>query len=40
VPFLLTRLATPSTATAMRVVVQADADVPVFLLDAHALGGR
>jgi hypothetical protein len=38
VPFLLTRLATPITATAMRVVVQADADVPVFLLDAHALG--
>ena len=40
VPFLLTRLSTPSTATAMRVVVQADADVPVVLLDAHALGSR
>jgi len=39
VPFLLAHLATPSTATAMRVVAQADADVPVFLLDAHALGG-
>ncbi len=38
VPFLLTQLPTPTTATAMRVVVHADADVPVFLLDAHALG--
>jgi hypothetical protein len=39
VPFLLAHLHPSTPATAMRVVVDADADAPVFVLDAHALGG-
>jgi hypothetical protein len=39
VPFLLAHPDLTTPATAMRVVVDTDADAPVFVLDAHALGG-
>jgi hypothetical protein len=39
VPFLLAHPSLTTPATAMRVVIDTDADAPVFVLDAHALGG-
>jgi hypothetical protein len=38
VPFLLHPLARPVPASALRVVVHTDADVPVYVLDTHAVG--